>query len=445
MSLRDGEWLSYDHVRVVGPLTGVTAPMIRETLIALHRQHPEHPGVCRIDRAARRRIPLSTAEYAYLVDTDVAVHAWPEPGTSEAVAVAAARAAQAARAATEERTGTDPHEVATAEALRDAVAALRLDDRPLKVLVCNDFVGIRMSHSVGDGRVFNTLVPEILGAGAAGRAPRLPFPRPTRLPLARACLRFFGRDPRRVATLLKMPRPVLPEPAADEPRRAWQPDVCSTYVRSDADVLGTLRQWRDTHRPGVSGAALLFAATGAAFEECGLDPSGPGIMVLVDARRYLSKNATVDGNFAPAQYVVPSDTLDPRAIHEVMSAAVAAGRPLSSLALRDLYSLRPGTGTPTEPTQVRLRPSPQLTLTHIGRLEEYSGLPWACPPAQRMMLSAPTPGGPEAVTVTFAEMAGAIHLNVTFHRSTFEEKAVRRVAELICADPVALIDAHRPR
>ncbi|GIH13865.1 hypothetical protein Raf01_20370 [Rugosimonospora africana] len=444
MSLRDGEWLSCEQVRVVGPLTGVTAPMIRETLIALHRQHPNHPSVCRMDREARRWVPVSTAEYAYLMDSDVSVLVWPEPGTAESVAVAAARAAVEQR--TGERTGIEPHEVATAETLREALTSRGLGDRPLRVLVCGEFVGIRMSHAIGDARVFNTLVAEIFGAGAAGRPPRLAFPRPTRLPLARASLRFFGRDPRRVVTLLKTPRPVLEEPPADEPRRAWQPDVSATYIRSEPGTLSALRTWRDTHQPGVSAAAVLFAAARAAFEECGLQPGDPGMMILVDARRYLPKGATVDGNFAPAQYVIPSDTLDPRAIHEVMSATIAAGRPLSSLALRDLYALRARFSPTSPPAQVRVKPSPQLTITHIGRLDGYySELPWACPPEYRMMLSAPTPGGPEAVTVTFAEMDGELHLNVTFHRSTFEEKAMRRIGELICADPVALVEAHRPR
>ncbi|WP_345627454.1 hypothetical protein [Rugosimonospora acidiphila] len=438
MSLRDGEWLSCDHIRVVGPLAGVTAPVIRETLIALHRQHPEHGSVCRLDRASRRWVPQSSAEYAYLTNTDVEVLDWPEPGTPEAVAVAAARAAG-------ERVGTAPHEVATAEALREALIALELGDRPLKVLVCGDFVGIRMSHAIGDGQVFNSLATEIFGAGAAGRAPRLPFPRPTRLPLARASLRFFGRAPRRALTLLRTPRPVLPQPAGNEPRRAWQPEVCATYARSDTGTLGAVRKWRDAHLPGTSIAALLFAATTPAFEACGLRPDGAGLMILFDARRYLGRGATVDGNFSPGEYLVPASTLDPQAIHGVMNAMVESGWPLASLALRDVYALRPGARHVPGPTRVRVQSSPALTLTHIGRLDErYGGLPWACVPENRMVLSAPTPAGPEAVTVTFAELAGVLHLNLTFHRSTFDEKAMRRVAELICADPVGLIEERSP-
>jgi hypothetical protein len=425
MSLRDGDWLPYDHLRVIGPLTGVTASALREALIALHRQHPEHPALCLIDRPGRRWVPVSTAEYAAKVGDDVTDLDLPLPG---AAADAAADGA------------AEPG--AVLDAMRDALVARPLGDRPLRMLVCRDFVGIRMSHSVGDGRVFNTLAPELVIAAAAGRAPRLPFPAPTRLPLARAALRFFGRDPRRVAALLKTPRPVLSRPSADEPHRPWRPDVGSHYVRSEEELLGRVRQWRDRHLPGVSGAALLFAAACVAFEECGLGSSSAGIMILVDARRYLPEGASVDGNFAAAQYVTPADPRDPRAVQDAMGATVAAGRPLSSLALRDLYALRrSGSGQPFTETQVRTNPVLQLTLTHIGRLADYAGLPWSVPPAQRLLASAPTPGGPEGVTVTFAELSGAVHLNVTFHRSTFAQDAVRRAAELVCADPVRLIEA----
>jgi len=56
-----------------------------------------------------------------------------------------------------------------------------------------------------------------------------------------------------------------------------------------------------------------------------------------------------------------------------------------------------------------------------------------------VLMSAPTTAGTEGVTVSFAELDGAIHVNVTYHRSTFEEAAVRRATELICADPVGLL------
>jgi hypothetical protein len=402
MSVRDADWLRYDHLRVIGPLVGVTTTTVRDALRTLHAMDPGNPAVCRVD--GHRWVPVDPVRYRAALAGDVS-----------------------------ELDGDASGEPAVV--LRGALAAEPLGDRPVRVLLHRGFAGIRVSHAIGDGRVFSALVPRLFGAAI------VPSPRPVRLPLLRATVGYFGRDPRRVGALLRVPRPVLPEPGPHEPSRPWRPDPASHYARSTVDLLPRLREWRAARLPGVSTAAVLFGAARAAFEECGLAPDHPGLMVLVDARRYLSgrfMGGFVGGNFTAAQYLEPSDPRDPRAIHEAIGAAVAAGRPLTSLALRDLHALRSRRATPV-PDRVRVHPAPRLTLTHVGRLDGFAGLPWACPPAGRVLMSAPTPGGTEGVTVSFAELDGAIHVNVTYHRSTFDEAAVRRAAELICADPVGLL------
>jgi len=402
ISVRDAGWLRYDHLRVIGPLVGVTTTTVRDALSTLHAMDPGNPAVCRVD--GHRWVPVDPARYRAALAGDVAEL---DAGTG----------------------GGEP-----AVVLRGALAAEPLGDRPVRVLLHRGFAGIRVSHAIGDGRVFSALVPRLFGAAIE------PSPRPVRLPLLRAAVSYFGRDPRRVGALLRVPRPVLPEPGPHEPSRPWRPDPASHYARSTVDLLPRLREWRAARLPGVSTAAVLFAAARAAFEECGLAPDHPGLMVLMDARRYVPERFAggfVGGNFTAAQYLEPSDPRDPRAVHEAIGAAVAAGRPLTSLALRDLHGLR-GRVAPV-PDRVRVNAAPRLTLTHVGRLDGFAGLPWACPPAGRVLMSAPTPGGTEGVTVSFAELDGAIHVNVTYHRSTFDEAAVRRAAELICADPVGLV------
>jgi hypothetical protein len=413
MSVRDANWLRFDHLRVIGPLVGVTTTTVRDALTTLHAMDPGNPAVCRVHgRRGPRWVPAGPAEYRAALDGDV----------SEL----------------DGGTGTGAGGAEPAVVLRGALAAEPLGDRPLRVLLYRGFAGIRVSHAIGDGRVFSALVPQVFGAGIA------PSPRPVRLPLARAAASYFGRDPRRAGALVRVPRPVLPEPGPEEPYRPWRPDPWSHYARSAEDLLPRLREWRAARLPGVSAAAVLFAAARAAFEECGLAPDHQGLMVLVDARRYLP-GRFVRGNFTAAQYLEPSDPRDPRSVHEAIGAAVAAGRPLTSLALTDLYGLRSRGRVPPVPDRVRLRPAPRLTLTHVGRLDGFAGLPWAGPPADRVLMSAPTPGGTEGVTVSFAELDGAIHVNVTYHRSTFDEASVRRAAELICADPVGLVTRYSPK
>jgi hypothetical protein len=431
MTVRDAGWLPHDQIRVIGPLTGVTPATVRESLLALHRSDPGHPALCRLDRGGGRWVALRPGDFAALLDGAVTDGAVTDGAVTDgAVTDGAVTDGGATKLAGD------------AEAVRGALMAQEPDGRPLRVLVRGGFVGVRMSHAVGDGRVLNALLPHLLGVTVIEPLRR------TRLPLARAAARWYGADPRRLRTMLTVPRPVLPGFPPGAPVRPWCPDPCSHYARSRDDLLPEVRAWRDRHLPGVSVAAVLFAATRAAFEECGLAPGHPGLMIQVDARRYLPPAAVVRGNFTAAQYVEPADARDPRAVHEALGAAIAAGRPLTTLALRhlralcDLRAARPGRRTAARPDTVRVDPLPVLTMTHHGRLD-YGGLPWACPPGDRVLMSAPTTDGADGVTVSYLELAGALHVNVAYHRSTFDETAMRRVADLLCADPTGLVG--RPR
>jgi hypothetical protein len=409
-SVRDGDLLRYNHMRVVGPLTGLTVDRLRVALIDLHRLYPEHPALCRVDRAARRWIPLSDAEFATRAHVAVA-----EP---EAFAQGPS---------------------GLAEALRTEMLEMPLDDHPLRFLVRDGHFEVKVTHGIGDGRNFNIVVPALVHAATSGAAPSLPSAAATRLPLARATWRHFASDPRRVVKLLRMPRPTMPEPGSEE-TLPWTPDLCSHYVRSPEGQVSRLRAWRDQRLPGVSISALLFAATAAAFERCGIPSEHPGMIILVDARRYLPKSSTVYGNFSTGPYVVPARQRDPRALHEALALAVEAGQPLAILGAMDLHAWWTRRRARTDADRVRAHPSPRLALTHVGQLTSYAGLPWAAEPHERTMMSVPTPGGPEGVTISLAELDGIVHLNTTFHRSTFDEDSVRRAAELICDDPLSLLN-----
>jgi len=51
----------------------------------------------------------------------------------------------------------------------------------------------------------------------------------------------------------------------------------------------------------------------------------------------------------------------------------------------------------------------------------------------------------EGITLTTSEMGGVLHLEATFHASTYEPAMVARALELVCADPAALILAATGR
>jgi len=392
-------WLSVDNLRVIGPLHGITAGGLRDALVRLHAAHPGLAAVCRLDRAAARWVPLCAAEFAAF---------------SGRLVVPAG---------------------ATADAVTHVLIDEPLGDRPLLLAVGGAFVGAKIAHAVGDGRIVNTLFPEIVAASAAGRTPRPPFPAPVRLPLVRALLHHFGRHPARLVAAGGISRP----PAGAGAAEPWQPDVRYRSARS-AHALAAVRGWRDRYAPGLSAAAVLFAAAPAALTRAGLPPKWPGAVVLVDARRYLPAGGTVDGNFSWGQYLRPADLTDPRAVHAALAAELATGRPLAMLALRTArLALRPD--RPATASRVSARPQPELTLTHIGRLDGYLDVPWAGPPEEHRNISVPTTSGPEAVTVSFSELAGALYVNVSFHGSTFDPGRIATAVELLCRDPVGLVSA----
>jgi len=104
----------------------------------------------------------------------------------------------------------------------------------------------------------------------------------------------------------------------------------------------------------------------------------------------------------------------------------------------------PGMPSPY-PAEAPAEPVVRLTFSNQGRHDVLSDLPWAADAAQRVNQSVPTLNGPEGITLTTSEMGGVLHLEATFHASTFDPAMVARALELVCADPAALIMAAAVR
>jgi hypothetical protein len=410
VALRDRRWIPGESIRVIGPIDAITAPRLRHTLAVLHRAAPRSPIVSRLDRAAGRWVDLTPEEFSRNADALVlGVH---EHGATDATSVV--------------------------QQLIDAP----LHDRPALLAAGAGFAGMKISHAVGDGTVFNTIFPELLRAAAAARVPHIAMTS-VRMPLMRAAARHYGRDPLRLASIVNTPRPVLPAGSTSAPMRLWQPAWAHRAACSERTTVRRVRDWRDRRAPGVSVASVLFAAVFSAFRRCGFGTAMPGLMVPVDARRYLPAGMVLGGNFAAGQYIAPADPANPQAVQVALDQAIRSGRPLTTLALRNLYSML-GRDSTSQPTQVSVQPQPQLTLTHLGRLTGYSDLPWTGGAEARQFLTAQRPGEPENVTVSIAEMDGALHVSASFHDTTFTPTEVARALTLFCEDPIALMADPTP-
>jgi hypothetical protein len=398
ISARDVSWLGVDSAKVVGPLRGVTAEDVRDALLRLHAARPDHHLLGRLDRRRGRWQQLDRASFAR----------W-----SHRLAV--------------------PVDIDDGDALLDRVLAEPLADRPGIFLVGRRHVGFLVNHGAADGRAADQHFAAVLATATGGRPE--PASRPGALPLLRAAAHQFLRHPSRLAAAAQVCR--APSRAAEGEPVGWQPRLAWYGARSGPDLLAELRDWRDRHTPGLSLAAVLFAATYSALARHLGPPDPPGMVVLVDARRYLPDGVTVDGNFAWGEHLHPRDPGDPRDVQPALADVIRSRRVLTMLALHNARALvRPW---PAPPPRVTTGARPHVTLTHLGRADAYARLPWDSPEQDRRLLSVALPAGPQSVTVAMEELGGALHVTATYHASVFDQDAVAAALQAVTKDPFGLL------
>jgi hypothetical protein len=135
------------------------------------------------------------------------------------------------------------------------------------------------------------------------------------------------------------------------------------------------------------------------------------------------------------------------AIHTTLKAELATGGMLTMMLLRETklaVTGAPGMPEPY-PAEAPAQPRVRLTFSNQGRHDVLADLPWAIEAAQRVNQSVPTLNGPEGITLTTSEMGGVLHLEATFHASTYDPAMVARALRLVCADPATLIMAAAAR
>ena len=408
LTVHERAWLPLEYIRTIGPLANVNAPRLRLALMGLHQSDPAHRAVSRLDRTGARWQHLSTADFGRYVE--------------EAVT----------------DLGDGPVDF---DEMTRALQAEPRGHHPVRILAGGGYVAMKVSHAYGDAGPVNDLLHELVAAAAEYRPAVLaPLARP-RFALFRAWWKQFGTKPGRWRTGLSFARPPAHEETAMRP---WRADLTVRTARS-AKVLKQMRAWRDEYAPGVTTSAITFAAFTAALGELGFDPDRTGGTFLADARRYLHPGVVIDSNFCFGPYLSPASLTDPMAIHTALKAELGTGRILTMMMLRTgKIGVLGAPGLPDAyPAQVPVRPRPRLTFSNQGRHDMLGDLSWSADPAWRVNQSVPTLNGPEGITLTTSEMNGVLHLEATFHASTFDPAMVARALELVCADPAGLIMASR--
>ncbi|GIE66385.1 lipopolysaccharide biosynthesis protein [Actinoplanes palleronii] len=408
LTLHERAWLPLEYIRTVGPLTGVTADRLRAALVGLHTADATHRAVSRLDRAGANWQHMDAASFAtYVLDAV---------------------------------TDLGPGPVDFDEMTRRLQAEPRAH-HPVRILAGGGYVALKVSHAYGDAGPVNTLLHELIQAANEGRAARIAPSVRHRAALPKAWWKQFGLHPDRWKAGLSFPKPPHQAPA---PTRPWRADLTVRTARS-ALVLADMRSWRDEYAPGVTTSAITFAAFTSALVELGLRPDLTGGTFLADARRYLGKGVSIDSNFCMGPYLRPASLTDPLSIHRTLKAELATGRLLTMMVLREgkiMLTGAPGMPDPF-PAEIAVEPQPRLTFSNQGRHDMLSDLPWAVDATGRINQSVPTLNGPEGITLTTSEMNGVLHLEATFHASTYDPQLLERALDLVCSDPAGLIMARR--
>jgi O-antigen/teichoic acid export membrane protein len=403
LTLHEKAWLPLEYIRTVGPLTGVTAERVRNALIGLHAADPTHRAVSRLDRAGARWLHMDEPTFAAYV----------------------------AEAVTDLGDGPVDFDAMTRQ--------LHTEPRghhPVRILVGGGYVAMKVAHAYGDAGPVNTLLREIVRAAGDERPAQI-TPMTRRFALPKAWWNTFGRSPSKWRDALTMSRASHVEGGETRP---WTANLAVETARS-AEVLGRMRAWRDEYAHGVTTSAITFAAFTAALHELSFRTDTSGATFLADARRYLDEGVTVDSNFCFGPWLSPASLTDPNAIHTALKTELATGGMLTMMLLREVkLGLTGAAGMPEPyPSEAPADPLVHLTFSNQGRHDVLADLPWASDAASRVNQSVPTLSGPEGITLTTSEMGGVLHLEATFHASTYDPAMVARALELVCTDPAALI------
>jgi hypothetical protein len=379
IALVDRPGLAISTAVVFGPLEAPSADAFRRALRRLAADHPRHRLFARVDRQRAR---------------------WLHPGTTEL----------AARCT--ELVVEDELDVVRPGRTLERLLAVDCGDDPVRILVGPTGAGAVFTHAFGDGAYINDLLPELLRAAREDRAPRLPVE--SAQPLFRAAAGFYLRRPGRIVRLLGAPRGALPA----EELSAAPPRWGVLHARSAPGFFTRLRHDRIADGRHVSSAATVFAdARRAADRRLGLPCAG--LTIVADCRRY-ARRRHVPGNFSTGLRLAVTDARSPEAVGQAIQEAIAAGRPLATLALAALGSARRGSGA-AAPCR------PDLSLSYLGHLRAYRDLPWL-DGVRGTYAGIGTPHNQGEVNLTLAELGDALQVTAVFDRGRY---AVADVAALL--------------
>lgn len=321
----------------------------------------------------------------------------------------------------------------------DRVADLAGDptlEPPLSLIRYPRHIGLRMSHGVGDGRLFLTVIAAALQTAITGEVVQWPVQSAGRFPLASAAFNTFGRRPA-LALAAIADRPDH-DGATNPPgeQRPWSPSRSVQHTNMPREQADEMYAWGKRNTPRASRFALQVSLYLKALHKAGLEIA-PDVRVIVDLRRYLGWKY-IDGNFVAGVPMLLDWTMGPEEISVRIKSTSASGRPLAGQMLAALLG---GVSMP-EATSVDTAARPRMTFSNLGWSPEIDSLPFL-PDEPPVYAGSVPPEGPLGMTVLCGDNRRVMAMDTTFHDNAVNPVMLREAMGLALADPIGLLSDSR--
>lgn len=306
---------------------------------------------------------------------------------------------------------------------------------PLTLVRYPDYLGLKMSHGLGDGRIFLSVLSAVLRTAIAGEVCEWLPENARRPPLADAVLGTFGRRPmliRRAMSDRLDGCPAAGQQCADI--GPWTPSRRTVHVALPRGAADELIGWGKRHAPAASRFALQVTLILRAMRRVGLDIAAD-TRVIVDLRRYLGWRY-VDGNFVAGVPMALHAGMSAEELSTTIRTTMMSGRPLAN----QLATLLHQRGSLTVPPVDSFDRNglPQVAFTNMGRSPEIECLPFTTGPRPVYAGSVP-PAGPHGITVLLGENPQVMSMNATFHDNVVDAELVRAALKEAAAHPIELL------
>ncbi|TFV59925.1 hypothetical protein E4P42_06000 [Mycobacterium sp. PS03-16] len=313
----------------------------------------------------------------------------------------------------------------------DAIVADNSLDPPLSLIRFPNYLGLRMSHGIGDGRVFSTILAAVLHTAMTSEVRPWPLQPGGRAPLATAVCLTFGRHPSlvRAAVADRYAKDRGQAPASTLPWTPSRRTIAVPIKHSDFDEMNSVAA---NAGQGSNRFAAQVCSTLTALRAVGLNVSRD-VNLVVDLRRYLGWRF-IDGNFLAGVPVRVGPDMAREQVAATIRATVRSGRPLAT---QMLSSMRSGGANSASVRSVD--PDGAIRVTFSGLpTPEFNDLPFL-PGHNSVVAGSVEPDGPLGLTFLMSQMALSTWISASFHDNVIDAAAVERALRLVASDPAGIL------